>query len=296
MVYLIIFGSLFAAVAVSFFLTKLIWTIPFVRKFHEIASYNEIIKKSSDDQIDEHPPLVDFTNFDDAYLFEAVKLLVKHEPSRAAAIVVTLEPRLSQLRKDMWELGGDAWSAFHEAAEDWAQHMMTVAPVSWIMDLWQKADHRRDQIWLFELIFRNKAKPIYLHEDESPNGIFIECEQKIFLLRASDKEYNTMKCISSILLTKKIFGWIRNPDDIVNSNPVRPIDMILATEEARKWTKDANDIINTFLDQEAKGIIPRRGSDLESVLGQGPKTIGALIDRKVGLIAPEETERQIPAP
>jgi hypothetical protein len=242
MAYVIIFGNLIAAVVISFLLARLIWCIPLARRLHQIAIYNEMITKSSYDRIDKRPPLADFANLDDAYLFEAMKVLVECEPSRAAEVVVTLEPRLSRLRRDMLGLGGDAWGAFCEAAEDWAQHIMTVAPVSWLTDLWQRADHKRDQVWLFELIFGNEAKPVSLHEDESPDGIFIECERRKLLLRVSDKEYNTMRHIRSILATKEFHRWVQNPDDIVYSIPVPSIYVSLAAEEVVGRTRCASDV------------------------------------------------------
>lgn len=64
--------------------------------------------------------LINCANFDDGYLFEAMKVLVECEPSCASEIVLKLEPRLSQLRQAAQERGGDEWTAFCEVAADWA--------------------------------------------------------------------------------------------------------------------------------------------------------------------------------
>jgi hypothetical protein len=272
---LFLLSLLLLAIITSALFTALLWAIPPFRQL--IQPDGQFRPSHSDDLFDALDALVESERCfriewgpSVKSLFETLKALVEANPSHAAAIVLAFEPRLSQLRRDSFDFGGDVWRMFHGAEEDWIQHIMRVAPVSWLKDLWQEADHKRDQIWLFELIIRNKVKPISLHEDESPNRIFIECEQKIFLLRDSDKEYNTMRRISNILLTNDVRKWTTDPNDKVNS--------FLEAKEFRRWTRYPNDKVNS-----------------NQVSGRGPEPLGALIYRNIELIAPKETGYEIPA-
>ncbi len=212
--------------------------------------------------------LANCISFDDGYLFQVMKVMVECEPSRAATIVLTFEPRLSRLQQASLDLGGSAWKAFHEVAEDWAQHMMTVAPISWVKDLWQEASHEWDQIWLFEYIFKNKAKPIALRE-EFPDRISIECEQEILPLKASRKEYNTLKYIETILAANQFLNE-------VNHHPISAIYSIVPKIRTRSWTKDTKRAQTTRS---------------ESLLGDSQSTIGALMKQKAELIVREELGR-----
>lgn len=99
--------------------------------------------------------LVVSANFDDGYLFEATKVLVECEPPSVSGIVLEFEPRLSKLRQACLELGGDEWIAFCEGANDWAEHLLTLGPGSWLSGLCQKADQMTDPIWIFELFREN---------------------------------------------------------------------------------------------------------------------------------------------
>lgn len=68
--------------------------------------------------------LMNSENFDDGYLFTAIKILVSCEPSHASDIVDTLSPRLSKLKQGVVNLNDEKeWSAFCEAAKDCAQHI-----------------------------------------------------------------------------------------------------------------------------------------------------------------------------
>lgn len=267
MAYLIVFGNLLAAVVVSLVLVRLIWFIPSVKKFQEIAVYNEIIEKSSD-EINEQPLLADFTDSDDAYLFEAIKLLVKHEPSRAAAILIALEPDLSRLRKDMLKLGGSAERAFHKSAEDGIEYIMKVAPISWVTDLWQKASHKRDQIWLFKYLFKNKAKPFLLH-DEFSDKISVECGRETLFLKASRKEHNTLRSINRTLVTNQYVSE-------ANRHSISPIYDIVPPVRSRSWTRYTG---RAYL------------AHMESSLEQSQRNIGTLVKRKIDLVVREELGR-----
>ncbi len=70
--------------------------------------------------------LINSTNFDDGYLFEAIKILAECEPLHATAIILPLESRLAKLRQDCRALGGDEWVAFCDAAKDCAKHILAL--------------------------------------------------------------------------------------------------------------------------------------------------------------------------
>lgn len=68
--------------------------------------------------------LMNSENFDDGYLFTAIKILVSCEPSHASDLVDTLSPRLSKLKQGVINLNDEKeWSAFCEVANDCAQHI-----------------------------------------------------------------------------------------------------------------------------------------------------------------------------
>jgi hypothetical protein len=70
--------------------------------------------------------LINSANFNDGYLFEAIKILVECRPLHVAAIILSLEHRLTKLRQITQQLGGDEWVAFCEAARDCAKHVLAL--------------------------------------------------------------------------------------------------------------------------------------------------------------------------
>jgi hypothetical protein len=162
-------------------------------------------------------------NFDDGYLFEATKVLIECEPSRVAEIVLEFEPRLSKLREDCKRLGdhdGDEWTAFCEAANDWAQYLLTFGPGTWLNEFWQKVDHTADQLWIFQLLFGNKAVPVTLAEDESSGKYAIVYDHKRTPLQVPAKSFWTLQSILTLAASRELQDWTADREDIANTTQV----------------------------------------------------------------------------
>lgn len=94
--------------------------------------------------------------------------------------------------------------------------MLTVGPMSWLRDLWRKAGHSPDQVWLFELLFNNKDIPVNLNRDPSSDRYLIEYRSKKVPLQVSIKDYWTRRRLQQISEFTKALEWASNPNDIVN--------------------------------------------------------------------------------
>lgn len=132
--------------------------------------------------------LINSTNFDDGYLFEATKVLVECEPSQTSKVVLDFEPRLSELHQRTHRLGCNEWSEFCEAADDWACDILKLKPISALQELWVKADFSARQSWLLDVLFFNKSIPVDLRYDESSDKYFMKCLGKIVQVDVSDKD------------------------------------------------------------------------------------------------------------
>lgn len=160
--------------------------------------------------------LINSANFDDGYLFEAIKVLIDCKPSKAAQSILFLEPRLSQLRKDVRELESDEWITFCEVANDWVQYVLKLSPISWLKELWEEASHEKDQLWLFRLVFANDHNSPQLNEDESSNTYSIKYGSRKVPLKVSGKDFWTRKNIRRTLICNEFSEWSDNVNDLVN--------------------------------------------------------------------------------
>ena len=70
--------------------------------------------------------LISSVNFDEGYLFEAIKILIDCEPSHASDIINAIKPRLVELRQTV-NLDEKEWIAFCEAANNCAQHISALS-------------------------------------------------------------------------------------------------------------------------------------------------------------------------
>jgi len=136
--------------------------------------------------------LINSRNFDDIYLFETVRVLIKCHSEKILEILLRYEPRLSELRKEILNDEKER-DDFQEFLEDWAQFILSLVPKSeiWFCDFWEKADHNADQTWLFELTLNKKIPgSLILTKDEKGN-LYIN---KTKLNRPPDnKDYYTIK-------------------------------------------------------------------------------------------------------
>ncbi len=161
--------------------------------------------------------LIDCVNFNEGYLFEAIKVLAECEPSNISAIILKLEPRINQLRQSVFELDQDEKIAFYDAANDCVRHLLKFGTITWIKDFWENASHSIDQIWLFELLFDNEDIPINLIYEEKNDSYYIDYKSKRVSLVVSEKSYRTLKNIIKKSSLNEILQWTSDPDDIVNT-------------------------------------------------------------------------------
>jgi hypothetical protein len=162
--------------------------------------------------------LINSANFDDGYIFEAIKVLVECEPSQTAKFILFLEPRLSQLRKETRELGGDEWLTFCEVAVDWVQHILKLAPISWLKELWEEASHDSDQLWLFSLIFAsNHNFPRLFIKYGASDTYFIRSDSREVPLKVSDKDIWTRRALRRVLICCEFYEWSDSDSDLVNN-------------------------------------------------------------------------------
>jgi len=202
--------------------------------------------------------LIDSINFDEGYLFEATKVLIECEPSRISQIVLDFEPRLSQLRETTYELGGNEWTVFCEAADDWARHILLLGPISSVQELWIKADHSTEQVWLFELLFTNNSIPIDFIHDQLSDKYFIKCCGKKVQLNISDKDYWTRRKLLSESARHETEKWLKDPDDIVNKAVINLDDKPETGEEEIAYT--IGSLIGDrlpFIVQQDSSVCPR---------------------------------------
>ncbi len=161
--------------------------------------------------------LINCINFDDGYIFEAMKVLIECEPPRAASTILLFESRLSRLRKETLALGGDEWDAFCYAANDWAWCVLTQAPLSQLKELWETADHSADQIWLFELLFASESMPVSFIFDVFSKVCFIERGSQRLPLASSKDRWTRRKLLKIAAWVGT--EWMTDPEDEVNQNP-----------------------------------------------------------------------------
>lgn len=160
--------------------------------------------------------LIDSVNFDDGYLFEAMKVLIECKPDYTANIVLELEPRLTQLYKKTKDIGEDEFKIFCGVAEDWAKFILKRGIISWPSKLWEKASHSTDQVWLFSYLFGNKSAPVVLNRYRSSDAYWINYRSKKVHVKVSKKDYYTRSMLLRKFASEKIHAWANNPKDEVN--------------------------------------------------------------------------------
>lgn len=95
-------------------------------------------------------------NWDDAYLFEAVRILIECNPQKAFIIITIYEPRLRELREITEVLGGVEWELFSQAAEALAETVKKLVTKYCDWDELKKdleVLKTPERNWLFELLF-----------------------------------------------------------------------------------------------------------------------------------------------
>lgn len=160
--------------------------------------------------------LIDSVNFDDGYLFEAMKVLIECKPDDTAKIVLKLEPRLTQLYWKTKHIGRDEFKIFCDTAEDWAEFILKRGTISWLSELWEKASHSTNQVWLFSLLFGNKSVPLVLNRDRSKDVYWINYRSKKVKVKVSEKDYYTRSMLLRKFASEEILAWANNPSDKIN--------------------------------------------------------------------------------
>ncbi|MGD1046993.1 MAG: hypothetical protein ABR936_16950 [Bacteroidota bacterium] len=154
--------------------------------------------------------LINCRNFDEGYLFEAMNILVACEPSKACEIVLELETRLHNLRKEIIQKGEVEKAAFNRAANIWAEQMLSSVPMSWIKDIWLKFSHSPDRYWLFEYLFNNKKVPVAFWYDPSTNEYSIENRSRKVVIEISEEGYWTWRHLEKKVRYEEVLNWSGN--------------------------------------------------------------------------------------
>jgi hypothetical protein len=157
--------------------------------------------------------LIDCANFEDGYLFEAIKVLVECEPSYVSRILIKYEERLSKLFRDVKDKGGDEWVAFCNAANEWTQFLLEYAPLTWLSHFWEKAAHSSRQLWLFKQIYCNEAIPTSFCHDRNSDRYFIRYMQNEVQLKVSKKDRWTRDGLSEKSTYDESNQWSNHPDN-----------------------------------------------------------------------------------
>jgi hypothetical protein len=157
--------------------------------------------------------LVDCSNFDDGYLFEAIKVIIECNPIDTTKTILRLHKRLNLLRNYSLEHGGEEWNAFQFAANDFAQTILTLAPTS-LTSLWQQSTHLPEDTWLFELFISNTAIPVsFVPDPSSLNYLFeVNHEDKTSTIpvRTSHKTDWTRRLLERKLVFEHARRWVDN--------------------------------------------------------------------------------------
>lgn len=161
--------------------------------------------------------LIDSTNFDEGYLFEAIKVLVECKPTHVSRILVALEPRLSNLFRLAEAIRGDEWVAFCDTANKWVQFLLEYATLTWLSDFWEKADHTAGQLWLFKQIYCNEAIPTSFYHDRNTDKYVVKYANNEFPLKIPKKAYWTRDCLLEKSTYARSNRWSNRPDDNVYS-------------------------------------------------------------------------------
>lgn len=159
--------------------------------------------------------LINSANFDDGYLFEAIKVLVECKPNDTAKVVLNLEPRLTQLYIRTKQLGGDEYKIFCDVAKDWAEFLLNFGTTTWLSEIYEKASHSVDQKWLFNFLFANDTIEALFNWD-GRNRFWITYRGKIVPVRVSGKDYHTRRMLLHSSETIEFSTWIKDPKDKTN--------------------------------------------------------------------------------
>ena len=174
--------------------------------------------------------LIDWSGFNDDYLFESIKVLVECKPSYTSGTLIKYEERLSLLFQDVAKnKGSDVWVAFCDAANEWVQFLLEYAPRTWLSDFWEEDAHSVDQSWLFKLIYHNKAIPTEFIHDKMSDRYFVKYRNRnrnrIIKLTVSDKNRWTLSYLKDEATYDISKQWSHRPNEKVYRGVNKRIDI-----------------------------------------------------------------------
>lgn len=160
--------------------------------------------------------LISSPNFDDGYLFEAMKVLIECQPSLTTKTVLNLLPRLNRLREKAMELGGEEAKACEEATRDWVEHIAHYAPLPQIKSLYEQASHAPSEVWLFRALFDPEYSPIRLtpRKDEISEPVLISPGGMLPITLPPHAHWTT-QIIFRLANIAEFSSWNNDPDDPV---------------------------------------------------------------------------------
>lgn len=159
--------------------------------------------------------MISSPNFDDGYLFDAMKVLIECQPSQTAKTLLELIPRLTHLREQAMELGGEEVEACKEATRGWVEHIARYAPLTQIKSFYEDASHAPSEVWLFKALFDPEYSPIRLiQEDESSDPVLVSPGGRL-PIALPQHAYWTTRAILRRADIAELSSWINDPDESV---------------------------------------------------------------------------------
>jgi hypothetical protein len=133
--------------------------------------------------------IIDNNDFDENYLFEALKALIECHPEITPEIIIDYEPRLTALYNLKKSYPEDL-KIFQESAVDWAKFTISHTSSRWIKEYWEKSSHINRQLWLFDLFFNNPFLSFNIAIDKFDDDEIILRYQNKTIQISQNKKYN----------------------------------------------------------------------------------------------------------
>lgn len=187
--------------------------------YQTLAVLNQLIPSSQVKKTTQG--LIRSRNFNKGDIFEAVKILVKCDPISAVDMILNNANKMRDVFLQSYKNSGKEWKAFNSSMRFFIRTLLESSLSSFIPDLWKKAKHNSDDMWLFIYLFSNKYIPVNLYYDEEENEFFVSYESSYQsykeILVTSYKDYNTRRILENIQIDREFNSSFSDPTAVINS-------------------------------------------------------------------------------